>query len=842
MTLTAVEGALRPGSQASFGPEALDRWAVWLAARLDPDWRPGEWFASDLLFKGDPLNPLTRVNVCRISNCGKPTKGKLWCTQCERAARKSGLTPEEFTATYVAPADVKSRNLGGCLVPECARNSNSLGLCQAHYQRWSRDRGRTPDLVMGTWLVAQSPLQAREECPVLGCHSGRRNDSVLCGTHFFRWDAEVRRRREAGDPAGEAEDQAGWIDRQTPLMDMGMFSLAPLSRIARLEVLHVLQVRDQRGQSLPPVNVRAAVQRLVGLPDIVTAGSNFPDFDKIGDVGCASILRQIQWNLAASFDEFRGIDPTRKLIWDLRVVGQRIPSLAPVVDRVRLPGLIDFGEIRQEWLRELVMHFGRTASPRTDQLRRAHRAAVIASRALDLLPGGGHAPGTLGYSDMNAVVEGFKRADRLNGTPYKSKQASSLLGQFFSLLEFGRLEGQPEDLSSKFARHRTHKIKVLEDNEDEIGKSLPEAVIQQLDDHVDLFGEASYGGMPTEVVQAMFTTAYILLRDSGRRPLEIAALSVNCLEFDEGEYQLIWDNRKGYRLRRRLPIPSEAVNAVQAWLKVRATLDLPEASAAFLFPARTARKKHLNTTDLWRYLNDWVNAIPLLESEEIGPDGHFLPFDRAKIFPYAFRHSFCQRYADAGVPLHVLQDLMDHRSAETTGSYYKISNKMKRAAMETLRLQATDRHGDPSPIASANSYMVGAVAVHYGNCIEPSNVKAGGHACPIRYQCSGCPSFRPDPSHLPAIEDHVRTLKSNKELAEAMGAADYTITGMAGEIGDYQQVIVKMRTRMEAMTDEERAEVEEASRVLRRLRAASASRGPVALPMPLVRRRDGGGT
>lgn len=123
----------------------------------------------------------------------------------------------------------------------------------------------------------------------------------------------------------------------------------------------------------------------------------------------------------------------------------------------------------------------------------------------------------------------------------------------------------------------------------------------------------------------------------------------------------------------------------------------------------------------------------------------------------------------------------------------------------------------------------------WGKCVEPSDVKAGGTACPIRFQCSGCSSYRPDPSHLPAIEDQVRSLKANLELARAMGAADYTIGGMEGEIADYLKVIGRMKVKLESMSEEERREVEEASKVLRRLRAGSAVSGPVALPMPAVR-------
>ncbi|XMN08184.1 tyrosine-type recombinase/integrase [Streptomyces griseobrunneus] len=822
-------------------PQVLIEWEKWLRSRLDPGWRPSEWNAADLLFTGDPANPATRINACSVRDCRKPITGSRWCTACDRAARQSDLPPDEFSATY-RPAQIRQhRSFDDCEVDGCARHSQSRGLCAAHYQRWFRYCPEPADL--DAWLSTQTPYAALDECPVFGCHMERRSSAGLCITHHTRWNTEVRRRQAAGKLLSADADQAGladWVKRQVPLFDATMFSLAPLSEVVRLEVLHVLQLRDVQGKTVPPINIRAAVRKLTGLSSIALDRANFPDYDKIADVGCASILRQIHWNIAASFDEFRGVDPTRKLVWDLRVIGQSIPSLAPVADRTRQKGEIDFGEIRQEWLRELAMHFGRVTSPSSSQLRNIHRAAVIASNGLELLPGGGHDPGALGYSQMTAVVEAFNVAKRLDGTDYKSMQRNALCNRFFELLEFGRLDGVLNALSQKFTRHKGHRVKVLEDNEDEIGKALPDTVFHQLDDHLHLLGDLTYGSLPKEAVKAMFRTVYILLRDTGRRPVEIGAISAQCLEFDAGEYQLIWDNRKGRRLRRRLPIPAETAEALKAWLKVRSTLALPESSSEFLFPGRTARKKHLETGDLWLFLRNWFLSIPVLESDEMGEDGQFLPFDRTRIFPYAFRHSFCQRYADAGVPMHVLQDLMDHRSPQTTASYYKISNKMKRAAMDKMRLHTTDRHGEPAPMGSANSYMVGSVAVHYGNCIEPSNVKAGGHACPIRFQCSGCPSFRPDPSHLPAIEDHVRTLKTNKEMAEAMGAADYTITGMAGEIGDYQKVIMKMRDKMEGMSDEERAEVEEASRVLRRLRASSTSPSPVALPMPVVPRRAGG--
>jgi hypothetical protein len=114
-------------------------------------------------------------------------------------------------------------------------------------------------------------------------------------------------------------------------------------------------------------------------------------------------------------------------------------------------------------------------------------------------------------------------------------------------------------------------------------------------------------------------------------------------------------------------------------------------------------------------------------------------------------------------------------------------------------------------------------------------VKAGGGSCPIRWQCPGCSHYRPGPSHLPAIEDQVRSLNANLETARAIGAAPYTIAGLEGEIAGYAKVTAAMKAAMDVMPEAERREVEEASKILRRLRAGAAAPVPVPLPMPAAR-------
>jgi hypothetical protein len=177
---------------------------------------------------------------------------------------------------------------------------------------------------------------------------------------------------------------------------------------------------------------------------------------------------------------------------------------------------------------------------------------------------------------MTAVVDGFRRADSPTGRPYRDSNRSTLLGLFLAVLDFGRSNEMLHDLSAGFGRHPDLRIRAAETNEDEIGKAIPETVIVQLDTHAHLFGSnQSYGDWARHDIQAMFQTVYVLLRDTGRRPLEVCAMPVDCLELEGGEYNLIYHNYKKQRLRRRLPITAATAAEIQTWQQRRAGLELP---------------------------------------------------------------------------------------------------------------------------------------------------------------------------------------------------------------------------------------------------------------------------
>ena len=815
--------------------QLLEGWLGWLGERIDPQWRASEWDRDRLLFAGDPASAATVIAVCPLPGCGvtmNDPHSSGYCKTCHDEFTASGLDKEAFKAAYTRGnrrLNVYRRDKA-CEVPACRRDSYGFGLCVTHYRGWVKAR-RRPGIDRTAWIAARGAATAPEPCSVLACDRERASATVLlCRVHDRRWQLHQR-------AAGDEASLMAWIEHQPPYLSAHMFSLAPLQEAAQAEMLYALQRRDSRELAIRPQTVRRAVAALEGLPSIALAGSELDPAAIVGGELTRALIRSARWDVGTAFDQFRGIDPSRKLVWDLRTVSQQIPSLKKGVSPLRNPSSLDFGQVRQEWIREILMHWARTTSPLSKDLHRLHKACVVASRALDLRADAGMSPDRLRFSDVTIVVDAFKVARSVKGEPYAPSHQDRLLREFFDLLDFARREGIAGGLSPRFARDpRHHAIRQVDDNEDEIGKAIPDVVIRQLDEHMPLLGTGfPYGTMPPGAVTAMFQAIYVILRDTGRRPAEVAGLDLDCLEYDRGEYQLVWHNMKGRRLRRRLPIEQGTADAIRDWKQTRAGLGIPANCAAHLFPAITGSYQHMDSGNMSRAIRAWADSVPVLGSEELGPDGTPLPFDRSKIFPYAFRHTFCQRYADAGIALHVLQSLMDHRSADTTAAYYQVSKKMKREAVNTLRLLAVDRTGTPRPIGSAAAYEMRSVAVPWGNCNEPSNVKAGGGACPVRWQCPACAHYNPDPSHLPAIEDQVRALKASLETARAIGAAGYTIAGLEGEIADYEKVIAAMKAGMDAMPEAERREVEEASKILRRLRAGATAPGPVPLPMPAVR-------
>ncbi len=184
---------------------------------------------------------------------------------------------------------------------------------------------------------------------------------------------------------------------------------------------------------------------------------------------------------------------------------------------------------------------------------------------------------------------------------------------------------------------------------------------------------------------------------------------------------------------------------------------------------------------------------------------------------------------------------MDHRQLDTTQRYYRVGEKRRREAVERVTAMQFDRHGNrvwrtaKRLLDSEHARRaVGEVSVPYGGCTEPSNVAAGGHDCPVRFRCVGCGHFRTDVSYLPDLEGYLADLlRSRERLAAFVEADDWATTEALPsdeEITRVRRLIRRVRDDLEDLTDEDRTQIQEAIKLVRR------SRGAVSLGMPHVRR------
>jgi hypothetical protein len=215
-------------------------------------------------------------------------------------------------------------------------------------------------------------------------------------------------------------------------------------------------------------------------------------------------------------------------------------------------------------------------------------------------------------------------------------------------------------------------------------------------------------------------------------------------------------------------------------------------------------------------------------------------FDKAKIIPYAWRHCYAQRHADGGVPIDVLAGLLDHRNLNVTRRYYRVGEDRRRAAVDTVTALSFDRHGnriwrDAQALLESEHarYAVGEIAVPYGTCSEPSNVQAGGGACPVRFRCVGCDHYRTTVAHLPDLQAYLEDLLRTRErLAATIDGVDewarIDATPSQEEITKIRRLINRIKGDVAELGETERARVEDAVAVMRRHRAAHTT----ALGMP----------
>ena len=239
-----------------------------------------------------------------------------------------------------------------------------------------------------------------------------------------------------------------------------------------------------------------------------------------------------------------------------------------------------------------------------------------------------------------------------------------------------------------------------------------------------------------------------------------------------------------------------------------------------------------------------MNSIAhLLVTTVTGADGkqHEQVFDRLAVIPYAYRHSYAQRHADEGVPPDVLRDLLAARQdRHDTRVLPLVSEKRVRVAIDRVGGHQFDSQGRRvfldirRLLANEHARMrVGQVAVPFGICTEPSNVKAGGQACPYKFTCLGCGHFRSDPSYLPELKSYLQQLLADRQRVQAatdlQDWAKAQLTPREEEITQLRQLIRHIEADLDDLTEHDQALIHDAVTVIRKTRQL------VNLGMPSIR-------
>ena len=830
--------AAAEASQARSGPRdwRIER----LVSLMGGDWLVGEWDPERQLVLPVPGGRLTRVVRCVVMGCPSDCHGTA--PLCARHRRQfEGSSIEDLDSWLASgepaafirrrgtdqPCAVTASDGGGCPRPAMGR----WGLCQNHSVGWWKRRAKGDSFE--EFLSRAEPLPDLGGCAAACCYRPAAHaHNGLCVPRAQLWGAD-------GRPTGKAF--SAWAQRVRQPVNSRVLSLRGLPELVRLELAYAIGCRAAEQVSVVTGGMRPWVDQLrsVGVASVCEF-----DLALLDDVGDRHHVRFARFSVDRVRLAYADPEAERNSdVWDLRLFG--------VPGRRRL----DFTAIRQPWLREATKGWAAITIGRVGDGALGHRVGSVAvlSAVLAAGPGGGEDPSALGRADVERFLTRV-RSPRFpaGGRPLGAKAKAAVVEECALMLRESRELGLLPTLGATFAFRRGDGSPRL--TEEPPGRALPAGVADQLDANLELLaavpGAAGAARVPTlgalgEHAGEMAVLVYKLLKGTGRRVGEVASLRLECLDVDEhGRDVLVYDNHKAARMGRRLPLADSelvaSVRAQQAW--VRGRFPITPAGRLCLLPRphkNVDGTNHIDTGLINAWTRTWVARIDRIDAGPLDADGGPVPFDRGAIHPHAFRHTYAQAMADSGVAPSVLRDLMDHRSLTTTLGYYKVGESRKRAAMEVLARHTIDNRGvtrpavgEPSAVTHLREHL-SWVAVPMGKCSEPTNVRAGGQACPIRYQCAGCPHFESDPSYLPELRAYADDLRREREAMLAAGATDWAVEHVARQLDVIVGHVRSHEVLLERLATDERAVVEDASAALRKARQS--------VPVAFGRRRTGRG-
>ncbi len=776
-------------------------------------------------------HPTFGYRRCEVADCGRPgfrVEGReaSLCAGCRKIWHRAGDTDLEAFVLAPTPRRQRRGEPPPCSVPGCAWTRWGSPFCWKHQMQRRKRSHRAGRPLTDEEFVTLPGVKALENigrCRVAACERLAGHPTrVLCRAHDHRW-------RTAGRVSGLTLDD--WAARESAVNVFEILNLRGLAPLAQLEMLLLIQRYVERRNHFPAYRLQGLADRLRrhAVPSICSfRAADVQDWP--GELPAAVRLARLELRRALTTiaDERAGD------LWDLALWGH--------------PGYIDFRPITQRWLRETVKSWAAHDLPKRRTQRTIPNTAAYAVAARRLSASlraerpqdHGEDPAVLGRRDIEAFLAHLaelEAAGQLSGYTrhYVLRKMRMLLTEARALglhQRGGPMAGLPE----RFALRRDDLTPPPASYEP--GRALPSMILEQL-----------RAGAPLLAAKGQdWAVARDLLERTGRRPEEIAGLPWDCLHevtehTDDGgvrtRWVLLYDEFKTGRTGLRLPIDADTARLIseqKAAARARFKDTPPEQLRLLPRSTRNPRGTLRMSVDTFGvHHREWVDGLGL-----VGPDGE--PYNTRPVVPYAYRHSYAQRHADAGVSPDVLRDLMGHRTMQTTQGYYRVTERRTAKAVERLAQHRFNGRGERLRLEqmAADDHQrlgVGSVAVPFGNCSEPSNVKAHGHGCPYRFRCAGCAHFSTDPSYLLELRSHLERLLVDRErlLEERADLEDWArreATPSLEEIERIRRLVRKVAEAVDALDDDERVLVEEAVAASRAVRGRLLTIGPVPVRQP----------
>jgi len=793
------------------------------------------WEPHSATFAPGRHHRLLGYRLCRVAGCGLEawTPSGL-CGGCLARFEKEGKGAGLEAFCQKGPGRKNRSRDRLCLVcrlPGFERPVTTNNLCASCDGLRRRRRQSVSAFVNGDGRYPPaSPRTTIGRCGVLSCERlAAHPRSGLCPAHEMAW-------RSAGCP-----ELPGFRRSASPCLPdrSGRVVLAGLDAELIAEVLYGIQAALAEGRQVMLPTLRSVVAHLrrSGAASLAEATASAPKRTPVRWF-CSFAADRAALALGDVSSEYE------KDCWDLRLFGAVGKlSFTGGGTSPRYPGRPAARPITQPWLRQAAKAWaaGALSSMKPGAVRAMIGAVGLISSQLSRRADEGADPAVLSHLDVEAFLARLGHLERSGQLSRPRRETTvHLLARFLrdcremGLAEPGGvLAGLPGDVAIR-PGERPRRPRP----DDAVGRALPEAVLAQLLSPESLALLESLAG---QTIRA----AVELGAGTGRRTAELCALRYACLDYDEHTGQdgtrrsspvLVHDMPKVHKTNCRLPIhdrEAKIITAQQA--RVRAAYPGTPIQRLVLFPRPLKNPdgtKAIGTSHLQREMRAWVQALECLDGPERDRAGQPAPFPRERVIPYAFRHSFAQRHADAGTPVDTLKELLGHDTVRTTLGYYQVTAKRKRAAQDALgplQISAGARRVRPDGRsllpAEALREQVGQVAVPFGICTEPANVAASGQSCPFRHRCLGCEYFRTDPSYQPELRAYLVQLLADRErLAAAVpGLTEWARADAApseGEITALRCLIGANEEVLSNIGDEERARVESAISTVRRARAA----------------------